>query len=150
MTGELKVIIRGDASQYENDLRLVDRKVEDTEEKIAAAKRNYQLTVSGILIGLRAVTDTAALISAVTGETVDVAAFSMMSMAISQVMQVKAQAVIYMATPGMQPLGMAMLAMIPMLTGLIMFIKQQQMKAQQAFMSLNKHSLNLTIDSIPY
>ena len=150
MTGELKVIITGDASQYENDLRLVDRKVEDTEAKIEAAKRNYQLTVSGILIGLRAITDTAALVSAVTGETVDVAAFAMMSMAISQVMQVKAQAVIYMATPGLQPLGMAMLAMIPMLTGLIMFIKGQQAKAAQSFVESQRRAADLMIDQVNY
>ena len=150
MTGEIKVIIRGDSSQYENELRLVDNKVEDTEAKIDAAQRKYQLTVTGILIGLRAITDTAALVSAVSGETVDVAAFAMMSMAISQVMQVKAQAVIYMATPGLQPLGMAMLAMIPMLTGLIMFIKGQQAKAQQAFLNAQRAAADLMIDQVNY
>ena len=104
--------------------------LDELEIKRQQTERRVQFTVSGMLIGLRAVTDVAALASVVTGEQVDVAFLNMISMGVSAALQIQVMAAAYAVTPGMAPIALMLLAMIPVLTGMITYIKSEQMKAE--------------------
>ena len=118
--------------------------------KRLATERRVRFTVSGMLVGLRAVTDIAALASVVTGEQVDVAFLNMISMGISAALQIQAMAAAYAVTPGMQPVALMLLAMIPVLTGLITFIKSEQMKAQARSQKLIELQFDAIVDGVDY
>ena len=100
------------------------------EIKRKAAETRVRFTVSSMLIGLRAVTDIAALASVVTGEQIDVQFVSMISATVAAALQIQVMAAAYAVTPGMAPIALMLLAMIPVLTNMITFIKSEQMKAE--------------------
>lgn len=141
MPGEIRIPIVGDSSQFEKDLAAVDKKIEETEAKT-------RLTVSNTLIALRAITDIAALVSVTTGEQIDVQFLSMISMGLSAMVQIQTMAAVYAATPGMQPVAMMMLAMIPVLTGMIGFIKSEQMKVQARIDKSQQQQLDQLLDGV--
>ena len=128
------------------DAKLVE--LDKLEAKRQETETRVKFTVSGMLIGLRAVTDIAALVSVATGEQIDVQYLSMISMGISAVMQVQLQAAVYAATPGGQPLALMMLAMIPMLTGFLTIIKQEQLKSQRRLDKRMDNQFETIIDGV--
>ncbi len=144
MPGEIEFIMQSaDTSALDKSLADANKKIDETEQKA-------KITVSGILISLRGVTDILALYSAATGEQINVQALMLISMSLSSIMQVKAQAAVYMATPGLQVFGMMLLAMVPMLTGVITFIKSEQMRVIQRLDQLSLQNSDLYLDTIPY
>ena len=107
-------------------------------------------SISGTLTTIRAISDMAALYSAATGEQIDVTAFAMISMAMTSMLQVKAQAAVFAVTPGLQPLAMMMLAMLPMFTGLIIMIKKTQTDINSQMKATSTTQMDSMLDGFPY
>ena len=139
---EIELInVKSSIKEQSGELDELEIKRKETETRV-------RFTVSGMLLGLRAVTDVAALVSVVTGEQIDVQFLSMISMGITAVMQVQLQAAVYAATPGMQPFALMLLAMIPMLTGMIGYIKAQEMKVQALIDKSHQNQLDALLEGV--
>lgn len=132
-TGELIFEMNSDDTEFNRDITAMFMQLDKVDEKIEATQARSKLTITNILFGLRAVSDIMALYSAFAGESVDTQMFAIVSMGLSQIMMLKTQAAVYAATPGMQPLAMMMLAMIPMITGVILYTKRQTATIQDNF-----------------
>lgn len=141
MPGEIKIIIRGDPTKFEQELEEVDKKRIETEQKV-------DLTISNTLIALRAITDIVALVSVVTGEEIDIHYLTMISTGLSAALQMKVMAAAYAVTPGGAPLAMMMLAMIPILTGMVVFIQGEQRRVQAMVDKSHADQLDNMLDSV--
>ena len=143
MTGELVIRISGDSTEYEKDLAEVDKKADNTEKKV-------HLTVEHSVLAMRMVLDSLALMSAATGETIDVSFLMMISMMTAQMKSLAANIAVSTATPGMQPFAILLATLIPMITSAVMFSRQQQMKAQEAFAAQREADLDNVLNVVSY
>ncbi len=74
----------------------------------------------------------------------------MIATGISQVIQVKQAAAIYAASPGLQTLGLSMLAMLPVITGTINRVRQERANQSRRFKEMNSEALDITLDGVNY
>ena len=100
------------------------------------------------MFALRGTADALDLIGAVTNEAVDQQLLAMITTGISQIIQVKQQAAIYAATPGLQTLGLSMLAMLPIITGTVRALNADRARYKKRFDELNNNSIDTTLDGI--
>lgn len=140
-----------------DSLTVITNQIElDSQTRIEKAKRRLKefelqskMTVTNTLFILRSVSDSFALLSAVTGQQINTQFLSLISMGLSSAMQVQMQAAIYSATPGGQPFALMLLAMLPMLTGMINFFQAEQMRLQQQVASNSQAQLDEYLDGLP-
>ena len=99
-----------------------------TSTELAAIKA--RLTIRNSLLALRSTVDALNFLSALTGEHVETHFLSMMSMGLSAALQIKMQAAVYAATPGMQPFALMILALLPTLTGMMLWQRAEMQKLQ--------------------
>lgn len=116
--------------ETEMKLKQLNAQIKALDAEVDRVETKSRITVSNALIGLRAITDIAALVSISTGEQIDVHFLAMISMGLSAAMQIQTMAAVYAVTPGMQPVALMLLSMIPVLTGMIGFMKSEQMRVQ--------------------
>lgn len=133
--------IRTSVEKESVELDKLEVKRQQTETRI-------QFTVSGALFGLRSVTDIAALASAITGEQIDVQFLAMISASLTAAMQVQTMAAVYAATPGMQPVALMLLSMLPILTSMVSFIMGEQAKVGMAVDKSIQQNLDSMLDGM--
>lgn len=148
MPGEIKIVISGDATQYDKDLQTIDKKVQETDLKVEQVKAKSRITMSNILMGLQAISAMAIFVTAVTGEQIEMQYAAMITMGLSTLMQLKTQAAMFAATPGMQPLAMIMISLMGMTSTMIMFMKSQQMRVQTQINKSRQNQLDGLLDGV--
>lgn len=139
-----------DQQNLKVEMKATNVEIDATQKKFDAFKTESRDYISGTLTTIRAISDMAALYSAATGEQIDVTAFAMISMAMTSMLQVKAQAAVFAVTPGLQPLAMMMLAMLPMFTGLIIMIKKTQTDINSQMKATSTTQMDSMLDGFPY
>ena len=143
MTDKIIIKIEGDSDKYLSELDAVDKKVTDTEKKV-------HLTIENSMIGMRILLDTAALMSVVTGEKIDVQFLMLISMMTSSMRSLAANIAVFSATPGMQPFAIMLSTMIPMLTSTIMYIKGEQNKLILQMQEQREVDLDSFLNTVSY
>lgn len=143
MTDEIIVKITGDSDKYLSQLDAVDKKVDATEKKV-------HLTMENSLIGMRILLDTAALVSVISGEKIDLQFLMLISMMTSSMKSLAANIAVFAATPGMQPFAIMLSTIIPMITSTIMFIKSEQNKLTMQMQEQREADLDSFLNTVSY
>ena len=142
---DTKIKIDGDATALERKFNAIDQEINTKLEEWDLAA---EAKLTNILFSIRGLADALDLIGAVTNQAVDQQLLAMITTGISQIIQVKQQAAIFAATPGLQTLGLSMLAMLPIITGTIQKLNQDRAAQARRFKELNNKSLDDTLDGI--
>lgn len=175
MPGEIRIVMSGDAKELDDliaktfgskadleeavktttteskaTIEEVKQQTKEMERNTELAAVGARLTIRNTLFALRTLTDIMSLYNAITGENVKVQALSMVSMGLTAVLQLKLMAAIYAATPGMQPIAMTLLSLIPIITGFIIFVKSEQARVLDLIHKANEQQLDEILDGVDF
>ncbi len=84
------------------------------------------------LLFIRGVVDLANLVSVATGEQSQMQFFTLISLGLSSALAVQTQIAVFSANPGTWPLALSLLAVLPVITGMLAFVRAEQTKAQSS------------------
>lgn len=128
--GRIAVIWQGSTAQAFTELETLNQEIEKTKTHAKAAGNQIRTTLNASLIFIRGVVDLTNLVVATTGEQSQMQFLTLISLGLSSALAVQTQIAVYSANPGTWPLALMLLAVVPVITGMIAFIRSENDKGQ--------------------
>ncbi len=128
--GRIAVIWQGSSAQAQAELENLNQEIEETKKHAKEAGTTIRTGMNTALIFVRGIVDLSNLVVAATGEQSQMQFLTLISLGLSSALAVQTQIAVYSANPGTWPLALTLLAIIPVITGMIAFIRNEQTKAQ--------------------
>ncbi len=128
--GRIAVIWQGSTAQAQAELDELKQEIEKTKAHAKAAEGGIRTAMNASLLFVRGIVDLANLVSAATGEQAQMQFFTLISLGLSSALAIQTQIAVFSANPGTWPLALTLLALLPVVTGMIAFIRNEQTQAQ--------------------
>lgn len=130
--GRIAVVWTGSTTQAEVELELLNLEIAKTQKHAKEVGGEIRTALNASLLLIRGVVDLSNLVSAATGEAHQGQFATLISLGISNVLAIQTQIQVFSANPGTWPLALSLLAVLPVVTGMLLFIRSESDRSKQA------------------